>query len=140
MARRIWVEQNSEGIWQAHSEDGATLAFGKGSELFSPVELMQIALAGCTALSGQYAVASAMGEDKARGATRVVVSGTFDPETASYIQLQEDVSVDATSAGLDQEAAQALQTRMTKHIARGCTVKHTLENQVPVRVHVSVRN
>ena len=51
MARRIWVERLEDSSWIAKSEDGATLKFGKGEGQFSPVELMQIALAGCTALS-----------------------------------------------------------------------------------------
>lgn len=139
MTRRIWVERLENGSWQAQSDDGATLKFGKGEGQFSPVELMQIALAGCTALSSQYAVEHALGEGKG---ARVLVNGTYDPEEGTYLRFQEDVTVDATSAkpALNDENAKELKERMERHINKGCTVKHTLERGAQVRVTVNVRH
>ena len=139
MSRRIWVERLEDGSWIAKSEDGATLKFGKGEGQFSPVELMQIALAGCTALSSQYAVEHALGEGKG---ARVLVNGTYDPEEGTYLRFQEDVTVDATSAkpALNDENAKELKERMERHINKGCTVKHTLERGAQVRVTVNVRH
>ena len=139
MTRRIWVERLEYGSWQAQSDDGATLKFGKGEGQFSPVELMQIALAGCTALSSQYAVEHALGEGKG---ARVLVNGTYDPEEGTYLRFQEDVTVDATSAkpALNDENAKELKERMERHINKGCTVKHTLERGAQVRVTVNVRH
>lgn len=139
MTRRIWVERLEDGSWQAQSDDGATLKFGKGEGQFSPVELMQIALAGCTALSSQYAVEHAVGEGKG---ARVLVNGTYDPEEGTYLRFQEDVTVDATSAkpALNDENAKELKERMERHINKGCTVKHTLERGAQVRVTVNVRH
>lgn len=34
MTRRIWVERLEDGSWQAQSDDGATLKFGKGEGQF----------------------------------------------------------------------------------------------------------
>lgn len=139
MTRRIWVERLEDGSWQAQSDDGATLKFGKGEGQFSPVELMQIALAGCTALSSQYAVEHALGEGKG---ARVLVNGTYYPEEGTYLRFQEDVTVDATSAkpALNDENAKELKERMERHINKGCTVKHTLERGAQVRVTVNVRH
>lgn len=139
MTRRIWVERLEDGSWQAQSDDGATLKFGKGEGQFSPVELMQIALAGCTALSSQYAVEHALGEGKG---ARVLVNGTYDPEEGTYLRFQEDVTVDATSAkpALNDENAKELKERMERHINKSCTVKHTLERGAQVRVTVNVRH
>lgn len=139
MTRRIWVERLEDWSWQAQSDDGATLKFGKGEGQFSPVELMQIALAGCTALSSQYAVEHALGEGKG---ARVLVNGTYDPEEGTYLRFQEDVTVDATSAkpALNDENAKELKERMERHINKGCTVKHTLERGAQVRVTVNVRH
>lgn len=139
MTRRIWVERLEDGSWQAQSDDGATLKFGKGEGQFSPVELMQIALAGCTALSSQYAVEHALGEGKG---ARVLVNGTYDPEEGTYLRFQDDVTVDATSAkpALNDENAKELKERMERHINKGCTVKHTLERGAQVRVTVNVRH
>lgn len=139
MTRRIWVERLEDGSWQAQSDDGATLKFGKGEGQFSPVELMQIALAGCTALSSQYAIEHALGEGKG---ARVLVNGTYDPEEGTYLRFQEDVTVDATSAkpALNDENAKELKERMERHINKGCTVKHTLERGAQVRVTVNIRH
>ena len=117
MTRRIWVERLEDGSWQAQSDDGATLKFGKGEGQFSPVELMQIALAGCTALSSQYAVEHALGEGKG---ARVLVNGTYDPEEGTYLRFQEDVTVDATSAkpALNDENAKELKERSFKQPIR----------------------
>lgn len=139
MTRRIQIEQTQDGTWQAVSDEGAILKFGRGEGLFSPVELMQIALAGCTALSGAYAVKQALGEH-ATGAMRVLVDGTFDPESAAFIRLEENVQVQGVDAKLDEEAARDLKERMERHITRGCTVKHTLEQGVPVRLSIDVRH
>ena len=51
MSKRIWVERNKDGSWDAFSDDGAHIKFGKGRGQFTPGDLMKIALAGCAALS-----------------------------------------------------------------------------------------
>ena len=56
MGKRLWVERNKDGSWDAFSEDGAHIKFGKGRGQFTPGDLMKIALAGCAALSSQFAV------------------------------------------------------------------------------------
>ena len=85
MSRRLWVERNEDGTWEAHSDDGVSLKFGHGEGMFNPVELMQIALAGCTALSSQYAAEHAIGEG---AGARVVVNGTYDAEEGAYLRFQ----------------------------------------------------
>ncbi|WP_427896795.1 OsmC family protein [Gardnerella sp. 2492] len=139
MPRRIWVERDEDGTWKAKSDDGAVLSFGRGEGMFTPVELLQIALAGCTALSSQYAAEHAVG---AGSGARVVVNGTYDAEEGTYLRFQEDVTLDATCAkpALSDDAADALKQRMERHISKGCTVKHTLEKGAAVRVNVTVRH
>lgn len=139
MSRRLWVEHKDDGTWEALSDDGARLTFGKGQGMFNPVELMQIALAGCTALSTQYAIEHAIGEDSS---ARVVVSGTYDADEGAYSQFNEDITVDATIADhkLTEEEVIALKDRMEKHINKGCTVKHTLESSSPVRISVTIKH
>ena len=51
MGKRLWVERNKDGSWDAFSDDGAHIKFGKGRGVFTPGDLMKIALAGCAALS-----------------------------------------------------------------------------------------
>ena len=41
MDKRLWVERNKDGSWDAFSDDGAHLKFGKGKGQFTPGDLMK---------------------------------------------------------------------------------------------------
>ena len=77
-AKRLWVERNKDGSWDAFSEDGAHIKFGKGRGQFTPGDLMKVALAGCAALSSQFAVEHTLGDGKG---AKIVVDGTYDADT-----------------------------------------------------------
>ncbi len=137
---RLWVERNAEdGSWDAFSDDGAHIKFGRGSDegVFSPGDLSKIALAACAALSSQFAVESALGEGKG---ARIVVDATYDDAEDRYLNFNEQVVVDAMDAGLDEAAAQKLAERVRRHIEKGCTVMHTYVNETPVRMDVDIRH
>ena len=134
MGKRLWVERNKDGSWDAFSDDGAHIKFGKGRGVFTPGDLMKIALAGCAALSSQFAIEHTLGDGKG---ARIVVDGTYDADSDAYIN--EQVVVDATDAKLSEEDADKLKERVTRHIEKGCTVKHTYVQETPVRMDVTVR-
>lgn len=136
MGKRLWVERNKDGSWDAFSDDGAHIKFGKGRGVFTPGDLMKIALAGCAALSSQFAIEHTLGDGKG---ARIVVDGTYDADSDAYINFNEQVVVDATDAKLSEEDANKLKERVTRHIERGCTVKHTYVQETPVRMDVTVR-
>lgn len=136
MGKRLWVERNKDGSWDAFSDDGAHIKFGKGRGVFTPGDLMKIALAGCTALSSQFAIEHTLGDGKG---ARIVVDGTYDADSDAYINFNEQVVVDATDAKLSEEDANKLKERVTRHIEKGCTVKHTYVQETPVRMDVTVR-
>lgn len=136
MGKRLWVERNKDGSWDAFSEDGAHLKFGKGKGLFSPGDLMKVALAACGALSSRFAIENALGEG--HGA-KIVVDGKYDPDEDAYFSFDEHVSVDATDAHLSDEEAAKLEERVRRHIKKACTVQHTLEQATPVRMDVDIR-
>ena len=137
MGKRLWVERNKDGSWDAFSDDGAHIKFGKDRGQFTPGDLMKIALAGCAALSSQFAVEHALGDGKG---AKVVVDGTYDADNDAYINFSEQVVVDATEAGLSQEDADKLKERVTRHIEKACTVKHTYVQETPVRMEVTIRH
>ena len=137
MGKRLWVEKNKDGSWDAFSEDGAHIKFGKGTGVFTPGDLMKIALAGCAALSSEFAVSHTLGEGKG---ARVVVDGTYDADNDAYINFNEQVVVDAIDAGLSDEDADKLKERITRHIDKACTVKHTYVQETPVRMEVTVKH
>lgn len=39
MSKRLWVERNKDGSWDAFSDDGAHIKFGKGRGVFTPETL-----------------------------------------------------------------------------------------------------
>ena len=136
MGKRLWVERNKDGSWDAFSDDGAHIKFGKGRGVFTPGDLMKIALAGCAALSSQFAIEHTLGDGKG---ARIVVDGTYDADSDAYINFNEQVVVDVTDAKLSEEDAYKLKERVTRHIEKGCTVKHTYVQETPVRMDVTVR-
>ena len=136
MGKRLWVERNKDGSWDAFSDDGAHIKFGKGRGVFTPGDLMKIAQAGCAALSSQFAIEHTLGDGKG---ARIVVDGTYDADSDAYINFNEQVVVDATDAKLSEEDANKLKERVTRHIEKGCTVKHTYVQETPVRMDVTVR-
>ena len=136
MGKRLWVERNKDGSWDAFSDDGAHIKFGKGRGVFTPGDLMKIALAGCAALSSQFAIEHTLGDGKG---ARIVVDGTYDADSDAYINFNEQVVVDATDAKLSEEDADKLKERVTRDIEKGCTVKHTYVQETPVRMDVMVR-
>ena len=103
MGKRLWVERNKDGSWDAFGEDGAHIKFGKGRGQFTPGDLMKIALAGCAALSSQFAIEHTLGEGKG---AKIVVDGTYDADNDAYIGFDEQVVIDATDAGLSDEDAE----------------------------------
>ena len=137
MGKRLWVERNKDGSWDAFSDDGAHIKFGKGRGVFTPGDLMKIALAGCAALSSQCAIEHTLGDGKG---AKIVVDGTYDADSDAYINFNEQVVVDATDAKLSEEDANKLKERVTRHIEKGCTVKHTYVQETPVRMDVTVRH
>ena len=136
MGKRLGVGRNKEGSWDACSEDGAHIRCGKGRGVFTPGDLVKIALAGCAALSSQLAIEHTLGDGKG---ARIVVDGTYDADSDAYINFNEQVVVDATDAKLSEEDADKLKERVTRHIEKGCTVKHTYVQETPVRMDVTVR-
>lgn len=137
MGKRLWVERNKDSSWDAFSDDGAHIKFGKGRGVFTPGDLMKIALAGCAALSSQFAIEHTLGDGKG---AKIVVDGTYDADSDAYINFNEQVVVDATDAKLSEEDANKLKERVTRHIEKGCTVKHTYVQETPVRMDVTVRH
>lgn len=135
--KRLWVERNKDGSWDAFSDDGAHIKFGHGKGLFSPGDLMKVALAGCAAMTSEFAIEHTLGEG--RGAS-VVVDGTYDSEDNAYLSFNEQLVVDATDAELSNEDADKLKERITRHIDKGCTVGRTYQQATPVRLNVTVRH
>ncbi|MFT8592965.1 MAG: OsmC family peroxiredoxin [Bifidobacterium sp.] len=137
MGKRLWVERNKDGSWDAFSEDGAHIKFGKGRGQFTPGDLLKVSLAACGALSSRFAIESVLGEG---AGAHIVVDGKYDDDDDAYLSFDEQLTVDATDAGLSDADADKLKERIIRHIDKSCTVKHSLEREEPVRLNVTVRH
>ncbi|BAR06476.1 OsmC family protein [Scardovia inopinata] len=134
---RLWVERKEDGTWVGHKDDKAEVVFGHGDDVFSPGDLLKIALAACAGLSSQFAVESALGQGKG---ARIVVDGTYDSDGDKYVSFSENLVVDATDAKLSDDDAAKLEERIKRHIDKSCTVKHTLVEATPVRMDINIRH
>ena len=137
MGKRLWVERNKDGSWDAFSTMAHTLSSARIVASSRRADLMKVALAGCAALSSQFAIEHTLGEGKG---AKIVVDGTYDPENDAYTGFEEQVVIDASDAGLPEEDADKLKERVTRHIDKGCTVKHTYVQETPVRMNVTVKH
>ncbi|SEA72715.1 Uncharacterized OsmC-related protein [Bowdeniella nasicola] len=88
----------------------------------TPGELLQIALAGCNAMSADARMSHALGEDHD---STWWVRAIFEAEGDEYVGF--DVVADADLSALDSEEETKLAQRAAAAIARLCTVGHTLE-------------
>ena len=135
MGKRLWVERNKDGSWDAFSEDGAHIKFGKGRGQFTPGDLMKVALAGCAALSSQFAVEHTLGDGKG---AKIVVDGTYDADTDAYIGFDEQVVIDATDAGLSDEDAEKTTEMVRTKCGSSVEVSHISGGQPVYYYMISV--
>ena len=116
----VTVRRVGEGRFVATAPSGATVEVG--GDGFSPVQLLEAALAACAATTAEQLITRRTGADSA---FTVVADG----EQAAH----EVRSVDLT---FDLPANQPLATIIPRAVARECTVSRTVEHGAPVTVHL----
>lgn len=121
---RLWVERTGTRRYVGRSSRGATVEIGdiayEGA--FTPGELMKIALAGCSGLSSDAALARRLGDDVP---VTIEVEGLADEAEDRYPALTERLVVDLSS--LDPAARERLLTVVHRAIDQHCTVGRTLQ-------------
>lgn len=120
----LWVERTGTRRYVGHSSRGATVEVGSVDVdgVFTPGELLKIALAACTGMSSDATLARRLGDDYA---ATVRVSGDADRENEVYPRLQESLEVDLS--GLDAAALDRLLTVVRRSVDASCTVGRTLK-------------
>jgi uncharacterized OsmC-like protein len=129
---RLWVERTGTRRYVGHNSRGASVEIGDISyeNAFTPGELLKIALAGCSGLSSDVAVARRLGDDVD---VTIEVEGLAD-ENDRYPVLTERLTVDLSS--LDPEQRDRLLTVMHRAIDQHCTVGRTLKAGAEVELTV----
>ncbi len=129
----LWVERTGTRTYTGHSSRGAEVRIGPADAgaVFTPGELLKIALAGCTGMSADAPLARRLGDDVP---VTVRVSGTSDPDEERYLDIHEQLVVDLS--GLDEEGRRRLRTVVERAVGARCTVARTLESSA--RVHMTI--
>jgi uncharacterized OsmC-like protein len=125
----LWVERTGTRTYTGRSSRGAEVLIGpvEAGAVFTPGELLKIALAGCSGMTADAALARRLGDDVA---VTVRVSGQSDPVQDRYEHLREELVVDLS--GLDDATRARLLTVVTRAIDQHCTVARTLTNGATV--------
>lgn len=119
------VERTGTRRYVGLSTRGARVEIGSADVegVFTPGELLKIALGACTAMASDFTVSRRLGDDYA---ATVHVSGDADRETERYPHLQETYELDLS--GLDPAMAERLLDMIRRSVDAACTVGRTLRS------------
>ncbi|WP_326565706.1 OsmC family protein [Amycolatopsis rhabdoformis] len=123
------VQREGEHDFVGRNERGAQVRIGRrGAEgSFSPAELLQIAAAGCSAVTAENLITRRVGED-----SKFSVSVTADRREGASELDGVHMAFDVDVSSLDAAQREALATAVDRAIDRLCTVSRTLKKAIPV--------
>ncbi|GAB2990904.1 OsmC family protein [Amycolatopsis acidiphila] len=123
------VQRVGEHEFVGRNERGAEVRLGrKGAEgAFSPAELLQVAAAGCSAVTAENLITRRVGED-AKFRVDVTADRREGASELDAVHLKFDVDV----SGLGQDEREALALAVDRAIDKLCTVSRTLKKGIPV--------
>ena len=129
----LWVERTGVRRYTGHSSRGAEVLVGSEDVdgVFTPGELMKIALAACSGMSSDSPLARRLGDDY-RATVRV--SGDADREQEVYPLLEEALEVDLSA--LDDAEKDRVLTVVQRAVDQVCTVGRTLKSGTKVNFQV----
>jgi uncharacterized OsmC-like protein len=123
------VQRDGEHSFVGRNERGAEVRLGRnGAEgAFSPAELLQIAAAGCSAVTAEELITRRVGED---AKFRVTVNADRRAGASELDAVHVAFDVDVSTLAADQR--EALAGAVDRAIERLCTVSRTLKKGIPV--------
>jgi len=129
----LWVERTGVRRYTGHSSRGAEVLVGSDDVdgVFTPGELMKIALAACSGMSSDSPLARRLGDDYQ---ATVRVSGDADREQEVYPLLEEVLEIDLS--GLDDAEKSRVLTVVQRAVDQVCTVGRTLKSGTKVDFQV----
>jgi len=133
---KLWVERTGTRRYTGHSSRGAQVLIGSEDVdgVFTPGELLKIALAACSGMSSDAPLARRLGDDYP---ATIQVSGPADREQERYPLLEETLELDLS--GLDDAERQRLLTVVHRAVDQVCTVGRTLKSGTEVRFEIAHR-
>ncbi|MGB5111385.1 MAG: OsmC family protein [Mycobacterium sp.] len=129
----LWVERTGVRRYTGRSTRGAEVPVGSEDVegVFTPGELMKIALAACSGMSSDQPLRRRLGDDYA---ATIRVSGAADREQERYPLLEETLEVDLS--GLSEDEVKRLLVVVQRAIDQVCTVGRTLKSGTEVTFEV----
>lgn len=130
----LWVERTGVRRYTGRSTRGAEVLVGSEDVegVFTPGELLKIALAACSGMSSDHPLRTRLGDDYD---VTIRVSGAADREQERYPHLDERLEVDLSS--LTEEERAKLLTIVRRSIDKVCTVGRTLKSGTEVTLSVT---
>jgi uncharacterized OsmC-like protein len=129
----LWVERTGVRRYTGHSSRGAQVLIGSEDVdgVFTPGELLKIALAACSGMASDHPVARRLGDDYQ---ATIRVSGDADREQERYPLLEESLELDLS--GLDDTERARVLTIVQRAVDLACTVGRTLKSGTEVKFEV----
>ena len=133
MTTELWVERTGIRRYTGRSSRGAQVLIGSETDegVFTPGELLKIALAGCSGLSSDQPLRRRLGDDYP---AVIRVSGDADRDAERYPLLAERLEIDLS--GLTAEEKDRLLLVVERAIDQVCTVGRTLKSGTEVTLEV----
>lgn len=130
----LWVERTGVRRYTGRSGRGAEVLIGSETDegVFTPGELLKIALAGCSGLSSDQPLRRRLGDDYP---AVIRVSGPADREQERYPLLAETLEIDLS--GLSAEEKQRLLVVVGRAVDQSCTVGRTLKSGTTITFEVA---
>jgi uncharacterized OsmC-like protein len=130
----LWVERTGVRSYTGRSSRGAHVLVGNEDVegVFTPGELMKIALAACSGMSSDQPLRRRLGDDYA---ATIKVSGPADREQERYPLLEENLEIDLS--GLAEDEVIRLLTVVERAVDQVCTVGRTLKSGTKVTFEVT---
>lgn len=134
---QLWVQRTGVRRYIGRSSRGAQVLIG-GQDVdgvFTPGELLKIALAACSGMASDIPLSRRLGEDYP---ATITVAGDPDRAQERYPQLAETLQLDL--AGLTETEVQQLVTVARRAIDVSCTVGRTLTSGTQITLQVTGRD
>ncbi|MEV6445618.1 OsmC family protein [Amycolatopsis sp. NPDC051716] len=123
------VQRDGQHAFVGRNDRGAEVRIGRkdAEGAFSPAELLQIAAAGCSAVTAEELITRRIGEE---AKFRVAVSADRREGASELDAVHVAFDVDVSTLAADQR--EALAGAVDRAIDRLCTVSRTLKKGIPV--------
>lgn len=128
--RSVSISRDALGVYTATSESGATLQFGRGDGLLSPVELLLAALAGCSSIDVDHMTSRRAEPTRFTATATADYVHADDGNVLDNLQVLFDIAFPEGEEG-DKARARIAAAMQASH-DKDCTVSRTLEAAVPV--------